>query len=534
MQQHIKLVQGRDELRDTACKLIGSLAAWLSMRHSALLQTCAGFVVHSTTSDDGNRTSADACKTAVQIVQAWPAAVPTAPIAEVRARVTPHVPQQLHTQPVMQRGQRDGLLTSVWLQGLCVQVRRLAQRRVQPHEVIDEVSESSCNVVNAAARLIGDGPVAEMQRLAPLLVQPLVDTLERAGSGNVAPTQVAHVLRMLATAFQFLGSAALSHGEKRRTVLQLAERCWPLLLQWAAGVAVQGAHVPDALCDVLTQIMSGAGHERTQLLPHVMPCLAALFRTCGHAACLAATTSIAEQAAPSDQCSAEALAHLYSCADGMLGAVQRSTQSAQGTPPDVLAASVTLVSRLALFHPQHALQPMTLAVGVELAMHALQQSERPTLQAATQAFAHLLAPSAAQQKRIIAQNAPAGALQQLVQQQAPALVRCLLVCLCRNAPQDSWTSLARVLYVLRQTHGASVGDALRGTLCNGAFEGLQGTPLTPEDCQKVAQLLTPQALPERRFRALVSDFAGIAHGVASSDDLLAYELPVQHGVVTIE
>lgn len=374
-----------------------------------------------------------------------------------------------------------------------------------------------------------------MERLAPQLMQPLVDTLEPAAGGKAAPERAAHALRMLAAAFQFLGSAALSSNDKRRTLLQLTERCWPLLSRLAASPAVQHADVPEALCDVLTHVMSSAGPDSAQLLQHVMPCLAALFRTCGHSACLAATASIADLAAPGDECRAQQLAHLYTCASGMLAAVQNSTHAAQGTPPDVLAASLTLVSRLAVFHPQHALQPAALVVEVELAMHALQQSERPTLQAATQAFAHLLAPSAAQQRRIVAQGAPVEGLQQLVQQQAPALVRCVLLCLCRTAPQDSWTSLARVLYVLGQTHGESVGRALRETLCDGGFEGIQGTPLTAGDCQKVAQLVTaPQPLPERRFRALISDFAGIAHGVASADDLLAYELPGRHGLVEIE
>lgn len=83
-QRHVSLVQGRAELRDTVCNVVGTLAVWLAARDTALLQSCALFVVRCIASEDGRQVSSGACKAAVRVVQAWPASVPAAPIAEVR------------------------------------------------------------------------------------------------------------------------------------------------------------------------------------------------------------------------------------------------------------------------------------------------------------------------------------------------------------------------------------------------------------------------------------------------------------------
>jgi hypothetical protein len=291
--------------------------------------------------------------------------------------------------------------------------------------------------------------------------------------------------------------------------------------------AVASVLVADAFCELLVNLVTWREEEqRLQMLPHAMPLLRAVFSAGCSTACLKAVGAVADFVVTDRSTVAMQLQPLYDVADGMLQAVLTSTTAAsERIDEDTKAAALGLVSCLARLHPYHALQEHPLSTGVQLCMKALRCRERTAVEAAAPALLHILAPSVTQQACIREQGAPLNALQHVLQH-TQGIVQDVLVCLCRISSHESWTPLARLLFALTCAHGQAAAHVLHDALMVAKAECILDTRLTQEDCEKVAHLVMTVNFAERRFCALIIDFASIAHGMASSDVLVAYEVPV--------
>jgi hypothetical protein len=385
-----------------------------------------------------------------------------------------------------------------------------------------------CHVVNAVVRLICHFPPPQQPLPLTQACQPAIDILVSTKSGQEAPPRAAFALRVISAVFQRFGQAVLLQNESRLVFLQLVEGYWKLLLELASSPAAADATVVDALCCVLCDTVSSAGQSKGALLAHVAPTLQRLFLTSGHPACLEALGDAAERTAGTPAppgSSPEELAPLYAALGATLDAVQRRVATSTAVPPDALSAMLAMLSRFAIFHPRQLLQESQLSPTLQLAMHALRMPERPVVQNVLTLLAHVLTPNPSQQNTICTQGVVMEPVRRLVTVCLPAIVRQVLLCLCSTCPQDSWRAVGVLLFNMTAMYGTPAETAFRAVLLDSSFEAIVRTPLSAEDCHKTLHIMAAhKPLPERRFCALLSDFAGIAHGVCNSGDLIAHEM----------
>ena len=393
-----------------------------------------------------------------------------------------------------------------------------------------------CDLADATARLICRLPPEQQATSAMQACQPVAEVLARSlsGTGAILTTNAVPSLHVLAHIFQGLSALARAQEQSRIAYVQLVESHWDLL-----RAVVNCSTLPDSLVAALCAVLQHVGLAHVRVLPQVVGTLRRAFAKSGHAACLDALAQAAEQIGADATVSDVDAAPLFDAVGEVVGIVESAGGAGSAAAsPDTQTALLSMLSRFVIFYPKQMLAAPALSRALALAVRALSAAERPVVQAALQLLQHTLAPSARQMRRCKELRVDMAPAMQLVAEHIGALVRQLLVCLCGSCPQESWSAVGRVLYGVMSAHGAVAVEALCSALLDGQLEALAATPLTADDCARVAHIVIARSdLPERRFLALVHDFAGIAHGVNNSADLLAYELPARrqvHEVVTLD
>ena len=392
-----------------------------------------------------------------------------------------------------------------------------------------------CDLADATARLICRLPPEQQATSAMQACQPAAEALGRSlsGTGAILTTHAVPSLHVLAHMFQGLSALARAQEQSRIAYVQLVESHWDLLR------AVVDCTLPESIVAALCAVLQHVGLTHVCVLPQVVGTLRRAFAKSGHAACLDALAQAAEQVGADATVSDVDAAPLFDAVGEVVGIVESAGGAGSAAAsPDTQTALLSMLSRFVIFYPKQMLAAPALSRALALAVRALSAAERPVVQAALQLLQHTLAPSARQRRRYQELHIDMAPAMQLVAEHIGALVRQLLVCLCGSCPQESWSAVGRVLYGVMSAHGAVAVEAFRSALLDGQLEALAATPLTADDCARVAHIATARIdLPERRFLALVHDFAGIAHGMNNSADLLAYELPARrqvHEVVTLD
>ena len=391
-------------------------------------------------------------------------------------------------------------------------------------------TQAVCNLGDAAARVVCLMPASQLSAPALQLCQSCGAVLERSAGQQVSPRQITFTLAVLGSLFKTFGAAAVKHASLHPTYMQLVEALWPPVQTVACNEATSSPAVVAALCSVLQYMVSGAGSQQEQLLVHVAPALHRVFLASGHAACLDALADAVEHSGTSGAAHSAngAAAGLQTLLSAVNTCVDATLPHGDAVAPDVRVAALNLVSRCVLFLPAHSYQGHVAQVTLSAAVHGLQSQERPVVQAALQLLTHTLVPSKRQRQQIKELHVDTAPLRGIVQQHMGSLMHCLLVVLCTTCPQESWAAVGRLVYGVMSAYPESAVSAWHANLADAAFPPLASTPLSAEDCHKVAQLATKgTGLPERRFMALMQDFAGIAHGMSSSSDLVAHEMAPQ-------
>ena len=397
----------------------------------------------------------------------------------------------------------------------------------------DPTTAALRHVVGATMRLVCRLPPAEQAELLGRVCQIPLDAV-RAAQEPLDVPRVASALRLLCAAFTDFGQATMLVDSSRAVFLRLVEAHWPLLHGLTAAPAAHHGPVAAALSDALAAAVASAGSDRGALLVHVAPTLGALFTATRHHAPLGALADAAERSGGAGA-DAAAAAPLYAAIGAAVKTVSGAVAAPPHPPPELLQAALALLSRCAIFHPWYVLRADELRGAVDLATHGMRQAERPVVQDAVALMVHLLAPAPVQQRMIKERHVDTEPLQALVTAALPSLVPAILECMCSSCPPESWRSAGRLVYQLLSTYGAPAAAALQDALRGGALRALATTPLSAADCASVLDVLqaNPQ-LPERRFVAMMDDFAGIAHGVRSHDDLLVYALPPRRITVEVD
>jgi hypothetical protein len=395
--------------------------------------------------------------------------------------------------------------------------------------------DAACHLAQAAASLITHLPVQQMSLLGAQLIEPMASGLSPEAIQHSAPEQVALKLQLLAIIFSVLDLAAFSAPDGSAAMVQLTERCWQPLCTLAAMPALTSPVVASAFCKLLKTLVTSCVMEHClQLLPLATPLLTAAFQAHPSAACLQAAAAVADFLETCKSDTSSQLQPFYKAADGMLQSVLATASNAdQGVDTDVIPDALSLVSRLVCFHPYQALQQHSLSTKVQLCMVALRSSDSVAVGVAASALKDMVAAHPAQEEGVLEQGASLNALQ-LVLHHAQRIVQDVLICLCHTAPQLIWMSLARVLFAFMCAHGTAAAHVLHDTLMDASFESILDTPLTREDCERVAHLVERGSFAERRFCALIMDFASIAQGMDSSDVLLAYEVPERRAIIALD
>ena len=314
--------------------------------------------------------------------------------------------------------------------------------------------------------------------------------------------------------------------------LQLMSSLWPVLTQLAANeTLVMDPIIAGALCDVFEKALTASTSSRAALLEPILPVLKNMFeRTACHVCleCLASITSLfgtSSSPTPALEQLQGSLMWAISAVHMWLSRPPPARPGTEGLRAELLSSILTLTARFAVFQPRQVFEGSATTAVLEFAMQAVTMQERSPVQSALLLLTTVLAVSPVQLSVLQAQGIRTAAIEGFVCTHCLVLIKHLLLAMCTTCPRDSLRKLGSLLHTLvtLPVYRDHTIPALRRVLLEG-FDPVLSTQLTHEDCQRFCVLALNPQLPAPRFVSLVTDFAGIAHGVATSDDLLAYEM----------
>lgn len=393
------------------------------------------------------------------------------------------------------------------------------------------VTAAGAALAEAAARLTLRLPSPSQSAAATTLVSAPLSVLSACAADPAAcrTPLVTFSLHTLSATLRYLEdvSAAASGAGGATPALAAIEQAWATLQTIAAGPLAQTSLISQGLCDVTSAAIASAGTHRGSLIVPALETLRTVFGATSDAAPLATLARVVELSGEGAGVSPEQRGALYAVLPDFISAARAACTPPKPPNPELTAEALTVLSRWLLFHPSEMLKGGFLDSSLGMALEALAAAERAVVQNALNLLSLLLTPTP-MQRRLSQEDPPAAAaLVAAAVSHADGITRHLLRCLCDKCPQDSWRTAGRIMHAMLMTAGVAepAMRAAEAELLGGSFAALGRTPLVMQDCErfvKLARGATAMAAP--RFMSMVKDFAGIAHGVNCSDDLVAYEV----------
>lgn len=392
------------------------------------------------------------------------------------------------------------------------------------------VTTAGAALAEAAARLTLRLPSASQSTAAGTLVSAPLSVLS-ACAANPAAHRAAVVtfsLHTLSATLRYLEDASAGAATSGASpALAAIEQAWATLQAIAAGPLAQTPSISQGLCDVTSAAIASAGAHRGSLIVPALATLRTVFGATADAAPLATLARVVELSGEGAGVSPEQRGALHAALPDFLSAARAACMPPKPPNPELTAEALTVLSRWLLFHPSEMLKGGFLDISLGMALEALAAAERAVVQNALNLLSLLLTPNP-MQRRLSQEDPPAAAaLVAAAVSHADGITRHLLRCLCDKCPQDSWRTAGRIMHAMLTTAGVAepAMRAAEAELLGGGFAALGRTPLVAQDCERLLKLARGAAgMAAPRFMSMVQDFAGIAHGLNCSDDLVAYEV----------
>eukprot|EP00892_Ulva_mutabilis_P009771 jgi/Ulvmu1/7166/UM034_0074.1 len=514
LRQHSAVVQGSAQLLATCSQALGDLAFWFSAAAAAasadapLTEAITLCMSAAVTAGGGG----------VEPPQVCPEAC-----TALRHLVAANIPAAVMTSPDL-------------VQGITERLKVLCERAPVSGAASDAASDgrttaAASALAEASARLTLRLPAAAQTAAASALVAAPLSALSAADRTTRPPPVITFSLHTLSAILRFLEvvnmvSDTMATGAAN-PALAAIEQAWPTVQALASSPLAQNPAISKGLCDVASAALSSAGSQRGSLIAPVLTTLQAAFTAAPDAAPLATLARVVELSGDGACVSPEQRAPLHAALPDFVSAARTACTPPNPPNPDLSAEALTVLSRWLLFHPAAMVKGGFLDSSLGMALEALAATERGVVQAALNLLTLLLTPNPMQRR--LSQEDPEAdaALASAAQSRADGITRFLLRSACDSCPQDSWRTVGRVLHAMLTTAGVAepAMRAVEAELLGGPFAAMERTPLVRQDCERFVVLCrASQHIPAPRFMALVKDFAGIAHGLNCSDDLLAYEV----------
>lgn len=394
----------------------------------------------------------------------------------------------------------------------------------------DRVTAAGAALAEAASRLTLRLPLAAQSAAAATLVSAPLSVLAASAANPAAhrPPVVTFSLHTLSATLRYLEDVTgTGSAGGASPALAAIEQAWATLQAIAEGPLVQTPAISQGLCDVTSAAVASAGAHRGSLIAPALETLRKVVAATTDAAPIATLARVVELSGEGAGVSPEQRAPLHAALPDFLSAACAACTPPQPPNPELRAEALTVLSRWLLFHPSEMLKGGFLDSSIGMALESLGAPERGVVQNALNLLSLLLTPNPMQRRLTQEDPAAAAALAGAAISHADGITRQLLRCLCDKCPQDSWRTAGRIMHAMLTT--AAVAEpalsAVEGELLGGGFAALGRTPLVAQDCERFAKLARGAGgVTAPRFMAMVKDFAGIAHGLNCSDDLMAYEV----------
>lgn len=421
------------------------------------------------------------------------------------------------------------------VQGITERLKLLCEQAPVSGAAADAASDGRATAAAAAlaeatARLTLRLPAASQAAAVGSLVAAPLSVLSAAAMNPAAARApaVTFSLHTLSATLRFLEDVSDSPAATSSSpALAAIEQAWTTLQTIAGSPLAQTRSISQGLCDVTSAAVTSAGKHRSSLISPALTALRTLLTAAPDAAPIATLARVVELSGDGGGVAPEQRAALHAALPDFLTAARTACAPPNPPNPELSAEALTLISRWLMFHPSALVKGGFLDSSLGMALEALAAPERAVVQNALNLLTMLLTPNPMQRRLSQEDPVAAAALVAAAASRADGIARQLLRCLCDKCPQDSWRTVGRVMHAMLTTAGVAepAMHAVAEELVGGGFAAVERTPLTAQDCERFVQLCRGSGqMTAMRFMSMVKDFAGIAHGMNISDDLVAYEL----------